>query len=92
MIEQAAALLVQHGSPYALTAQQGGPGFLRYDPYLPAMTIFGLPHALAGGAGYYDDTDQASGAGYGGDAGDPADAPVPQRARAGGRATVTLTS
>ena len=49
VVEHAAALLLQHGSPYALTAQQALPGFLRYDPYLPVMTIFGLPHALAGG-------------------------------------------
>ena len=48
VIEHAAALLLHHGSPYALTAQQALPGFLRYDPYLPVMTIFGLPHALAG--------------------------------------------
>jgi hypothetical protein len=48
VIEQAAALLLHHGTPYALAAQQAGPGFLRYDPYLPVMTIFGLPHALAG--------------------------------------------
>jgi hypothetical protein len=48
VIEHAAALLLHQGSPYALTAQQALPGFLRYDPYLPVMTIFGLPHALAG--------------------------------------------
>ena len=48
VIEHAAALLLHHGSPYALTAQQALPGFLRYNPYLPVMTIFGLPHALAG--------------------------------------------
>ncbi len=48
VIEHAAALLLYHGSPYALTAQQALPGFLRYNPYLPVMTIFGLPHALAG--------------------------------------------
>ena len=48
VIEHAAALLLHQGSPYALTAQQALPGFLRYNPYLPVMTIFGLPHALAG--------------------------------------------
>ncbi len=48
VIEHAAVLLLHHGSPYALTAQQALPGFLRYNPYLPVMTIFGLPHALAG--------------------------------------------
>ena len=48
VIEHAAALLLHQGSPYALTAQQALPGFLRYNPYLPTMTIFGLPHALAG--------------------------------------------
>jgi hypothetical protein len=48
VVEHAAALLLHQGSPYALTAQQALPGFLRYNPYLPVMTIFGLPHALAG--------------------------------------------
>ena len=40
---RAATLLLRHGSPYL------GPGQLSawrsYDPYLPAMTVFGLPRA-----------------------------------------------
>jgi hypothetical protein len=46
--ERAAALLLQHGSPYLPAARLAGHGFLSYNPYLPAMTVFGLPHALFG--------------------------------------------
>jgi hypothetical protein len=46
VIERAAALLLQHGTPYLSAAQQAGGGYSRYNPYLPAMTVFGLPHAL----------------------------------------------
>src|ERR1022692_4060952 len=48
VIERAAALLLQHGTPYLSAAQQAGGGYSRYNPYLPAMTVFGLPHALFG--------------------------------------------
>jgi hypothetical protein len=48
VIERAAALLLRHGTPYLSAAQQAGGGYSRYNPYLPAMTIFGLPHALFG--------------------------------------------
>src|ERR1022692_4063147 len=48
VIERAAALLLQHGTPYLSAAQQTGGGYSRYNPYLPAMTVFGLPHALFG--------------------------------------------
>ena len=65
VIEHAAALLLHQGSPYALTAQQALPGFLRYNPYLPVMTIFGLPHALAG-AGVLTDPRLWAGAGFAG--------------------------
>ncbi|HEX6855281.1 MAG TPA: hypothetical protein VF204_08315 [Streptosporangiaceae bacterium] len=46
--ERAAALLLQHGSPYLPAARLAGHGFLAYNPYLPAMTVFGLPHAVFG--------------------------------------------
>src|ERR1700730_3775916 len=43
VVARAATLLLRHGSPYL------GPGQLSawqsYDPYLPAMTVFGLPRA-----------------------------------------------
>ena len=43
VVARAATLLLAHGSPYL------GPGQLSawrsYDPYLPAMTVFGLPRA-----------------------------------------------
>ena len=48
VIERAAALLLRHGTPYLSAAQQAGGGYSRYNPYLPAMTVFGLPHALFG--------------------------------------------
>jgi len=46
--ERAATLLLQHGSPYLPAALLAGHGFLAYNPYLPAMTVFGLPHAVFG--------------------------------------------
>jgi hypothetical protein len=46
--ERAATLLLQHGSPYLPAARLAGHGFLAYNPYLPAMTVFGLPHAVLG--------------------------------------------
>ncbi len=49
VIEQSAMMLVHHGTPYA------GPAALAaahspniFDPYLPLMTLFGLPRALLG--------------------------------------------
>jgi hypothetical protein len=56
VIERAASLLLHHGSPYLISAQIGG--WLSYNPYLPAMSLFGLPHAaglagLAGNAGVW---------------------------------------
>ena len=51
VIQRSATLLVHHGSPY-LTAGQVT-SWLSYNPYLPVMTLFGLPAAagLAGLAG-----------------------------------------
>jgi hypothetical protein len=56
VIERSASLLLHHGSPY-LTASQVT-GWLSYNPYLPVMTLFGLPAAagvggLAGNAGVW---------------------------------------
>ena len=56
VIERSASLLLHHGSPY-LTADQVT-SWLSYNPYLPVMTLFGLPHAagvggLAGNAGVW---------------------------------------
>ena len=49
VIVKSAQLLVHHGTPYqsaaALAAAHHPYG---YDPYLPVMTLFGLPRALAG--------------------------------------------
>jgi hypothetical protein len=46
VVVRSAALLVRHGSPYLPSAQLLHGGWLCYDPYLPVMAVFGLPHAL----------------------------------------------
>jgi hypothetical protein len=46
VVVRSASLLVRHGSPYLPSAQLLHGGWLSYDPYLPVMAIFGLPHAL----------------------------------------------
>ena len=56
VIQRSASLLLHHGSPY-LTADQVT-SWLSYNPYLPVMTVFGLPAAagvggLAGNAGVW---------------------------------------
>jgi hypothetical protein len=56
VIERSASLLLHHGSPY-MTADQVR-SWLSYNPYLPVMTLFGLPAAagvggLAGNAGVW---------------------------------------
>ena len=56
VIDRSAALLLHHGSPY-LTASQVT-YWLSYNPYLPVMTVFGLPAAaglggLAGNPGVW---------------------------------------
>jgi Glycosyltransferase family 87 len=50
VIIRSAALLLHHGTPYqAPAALSAAPGFGAYNPYLPALAVFGLPHALFGG-------------------------------------------
>lgn len=56
VIDRAASLLLHHGSPYLPAAQVTG--WIFYNPYLPVMTLFGLPHVaglgvLAGNAGVW---------------------------------------
>lgn len=49
VIVRSAQLLVRHGTPYqgpAALAATGNPN--AFDPYLPVMTLFGLPRALFG--------------------------------------------
>ena len=49
VIEQSAAMLIHHGTPYlgpAALAAAHSPNI--FDPYLPLMTLFGLPRALLG--------------------------------------------
>ncbi len=50
VIARSASLLVHHGTPYESTAQlaaTAGPN--AYNPYLPVMSLFGLPRAIFGG-------------------------------------------
>jgi hypothetical protein len=56
VIDRSAALLLHHGTPY-LSASQAV-SYLSYNPYLPVMTLFGLPYAaglggLAGNPGVW---------------------------------------
>jgi hypothetical protein len=44
VIDRAAALLLHHGSPYLTSGQITR--WLSYNPYLPVMTLFGLPNAV----------------------------------------------
>ena len=43
VIDRAASLLLHHGSPYLPASQVVS--WLSYNPYLPVMTLFGLPSA-----------------------------------------------
>jgi hypothetical protein len=56
VIDRSALLLIHHGSPYLPSAQVIS--WLSYNPYLPVMTLFGLPKAaglggLAGNSGVW---------------------------------------
>jgi hypothetical protein len=56
VIDRSATLLIHHGSPYLTAAQVSS--WSSYDPYLPVMTLFGLPYAaglvgLAGNSGVW---------------------------------------
>jgi hypothetical protein len=56
VIDRAATLLLHHGTPYLPAGQVTG--WLSYNPYLPVMTLFGLPSAaglpgLAGNPGIW---------------------------------------
>ena len=46
VVSWSAVLLLHHGTPYLGPAQLAQGNVLSYNPYLPVMTIFGLPHAL----------------------------------------------
>jgi phosphatidylinositol alpha-1,6-mannosyltransferase len=43
VVARAAVLLLRHGSPYLASAQLSA--WRSYDPYLPAMSVFGMFHA-----------------------------------------------
>ncbi len=56
VIDRSAALLLHHGLPYLSATQVTS--WLSYNPYLPVMTLFGLPSAaglggLAGNSGVW---------------------------------------
>ncbi len=44
VVARSAVLLLQHGTPYLSAGHLASP--LAYDPYLPGMTVFGLPGAF----------------------------------------------
>lgn len=44
VVERAATLWLSHGSPYIASSRLLS--WRAYDPYLPGMSLFGLPHAL----------------------------------------------
>lgn len=44
VVARAAALWLAHGTPYLASKQLAS--WRSYDPYLPGMSLFGLPHAL----------------------------------------------
>jgi hypothetical protein len=46
VITGSAVLLLHHGTPYLDPAQLARGNVLSYNPYLPVMTLFGLPRAL----------------------------------------------
>ena len=48
VVTRSAELLVAHGRPYESAARLGADVY-GYNPYLPGMTLFGLPRALLGG-------------------------------------------
>jgi hypothetical protein len=48
VVTRSADLLVAHGRPYESAARLGADVY-GYNPYLPGMTLFGLPRALFGG-------------------------------------------
>jgi hypothetical protein len=48
VVAHSAELLVAHGRPYQSAGQLGSDVY-GYNPYLPGMTLFGLPRALFGG-------------------------------------------
>jgi hypothetical protein len=55
VINQSAWMLVHHGTPYLSPARLAAAHNTNlFDPYLPLMTMFGLPHALFGPAAVTD--------------------------------------
>jgi hypothetical protein len=46
VVMRSGTLLLRHATPYLSAAQLTHGGWLAYNPYLPAMALFGLPHAL----------------------------------------------
>jgi hypothetical protein len=46
VVARSGVLLLHHGTPYLPLAPLSAGGWLAYNPYLPVMTLFGLPGAL----------------------------------------------
>ena len=53
VVAHSAELLVKHGRPYESAARLGADVY-GYNPYLPGMTLFGLPRALSGNSAVTD--------------------------------------
>jgi hypothetical protein len=45
VVARSGVLLAHHATPYLPAAQLAHGGWLAYNPYLPVMALFGLPHA-----------------------------------------------
>jgi len=55
VVARSASMLIHHGTPYAsTTALAGTRDPNAYNPYLPVMTLFGLPRALLGDSALTD--------------------------------------
>lgn len=48
VVHRAAARLLTEGTPYLSAGQLEGADYTAYNPYLPGMALFGIPHQLAG--------------------------------------------
>lgn len=48
VVHRAAARLLTEGTPYLSAARLEGADYSAYNPYLPGMALFGVPHQLAG--------------------------------------------
>ena len=48
VVQRAGARLLAHGTPYLGAGELAGEEYGSYNPYLPGMALFGVPHRLVG--------------------------------------------